>query len=189
LRTAYDTDPATHIALYFIAALIWTVCSLPAATILMLVAGAMFGAWLGTFICVLAMSVGAVISLLLSRFLFRSFVRRKFAVQAEVVEREYERNGTSYLIAMRLTPVMPYFVANVLFGLTDISALRFFVISMVATIPIKFIYANAGSELSQIESVSDIFTGRLIVALVALALLPFIGRYVARKFFGVKVSR
>ena len=155
----------------------------------MLLAGAMFGAWVGTTVCVLAMSFGAVVSLLLSRFLFRDFIQRRFARQAAIVEREYAKSGVSYLIAMRLTPILPYFVANAVFGLTPISARKFFVISMLATIPIKFIYANAGAEFSNVTSMSDIFTWRVGLAFAALALLPFAGRYLNKRVFKVDEDR
>jgi uncharacterized membrane protein YdjX (TVP38/TMEM64 family) len=178
IRHIYSTHPFESLVGYFVAAFLWTVCSLPAATILMLLAGAMFGAWLGTAICVIAMSVGALVSLLISRFLLRSFVQHRFARQAAIVEREYSKNGVSYLIAMRLTPILPYFVANAVFGLTTIPALKFFIISMLATIPVKFIYANAGAELSHVNAISDIFTWQIALAFVALALLPFAGRFV-----------
>lgn len=186
MHDRFREHPAETMAAYCIGAFLYVVCALPAATIIMLLAGALFGPFLGTLLCVLSTSSGAVVSLLLSRFLFRGFVQRRFTKQAAIVEREYARSGSSYLIAMRLIPVLPYFITNLVFGLTPMRPLRFWITSLFSSIPAIFIYANAGSELSKIQSMSDIFTWRLAIAFVALASLPFIGRYVTKKVLRVR---
>ncbi len=176
----------SKLLIFFVGAVTWVVCALPAATIIMLLAGALFGPQLGTVVCMLATSTGAVLSLLTSRFLFRDFVRRRFKRPVAAVERAYARSGSQVLIAMRLIPVVPYFVTNLLFGLTPIPPLRFWLTSMMASLPAIFIYANAGAELSKVTALENILTWRLIAALVALAALPFLGRFVTKKVLKIR---
>ncbi len=180
VRERYAFAPLTTIAAYALFASLYVVCSLPAASIPMMIAGALFGLWLGTLISALALSLGAIVSLLLARFIFRDFVRQTFTKHAAIVEREYHRNGTEYLIALRLIPVMPYFLTNLAFGLTPIPVFRFWLVTLTASLPACFLFAAAGTELSKISSASDVLSVRLIVTLVALASLPFIVRRLMR---------
>ena len=186
IRGIYAASPTFVITIFMLGTILYVVASLPGAAIPMLIGGALFGRWLGTLTSSVALSIGAVISLLLSRFVFRDFVRRHFARQVAVVDREYEKNGTDYLIAMRLIPVMPYFITNLVFGLTTISPRKFWAISILASLPADFLYTSAGTELSKIQSLSDVLSGGLIATFVALAALPFIGKRITKKFFGMR---
>lgn len=176
LAELYETSPAVVIGLFVLFTVSYVVCMIPAASVPMIISGALFGRLWGVPICALSLSVGAVLSLLLSRFVFRSFVRRKFPKQTALVELHYEKSGLDYLIAIRLLPVMPYFLTNLVFGLTPIKPSRFWLVSFIFSMPAVFLYASAGTELSKIESPRDILSVNLLVTLAGLAVLPFIGR-------------
>ena len=182
LHAFYFARPVQTIAIYILGSILFVTLSLPAAAIVMMLGGAVFGVWLGTALCLVAINIGAACSLTLSRFVLRDFVRRRFAKQVAVVEREYGKNGVSYLVAMRLIPVLPYFVTNLVFGLTEIPLRKFVLVSLISSLPAVFIYANAGSELSKIHEISDVFSPTLIATFVALALLPIVGRWIVRRW-------
>jgi uncharacterized membrane protein YdjX (TVP38/TMEM64 family) len=181
MHESYRLHPLETVSAYCAISFSYVVLALPAAALVMLLAGALFGPALGTALCAISTSLGAVLSMLLSRFLFRGFVQRRFSKQVAIVEREYARNGSSYLIAMRLIPVLPYFVTNLVFGLTPMPPFRFWITTLLASIPAIFIYANAGAELSKVQTLSDVFTWRLALTFGALACLPFVGRFVTNK--------
>lgn len=183
LKTSYAQHPLATILVYALFAFTFVVFSLPAASIVMILAGALFGVGVGTGVCLLAINLGAVTSLALSRFVFRDFVRRRFPRASLIIETEYAKRGASYLVSMRLIPIWPYFVTNLVFGLTSISPRKFFVVSLLSSAPAVFVYANAGRELSKVNSVSDIFTARLLIAFAALAALPLVGRFISRSAF------
>ena len=186
IHTIFRDEPVRAIAMYSTGAILFVVCAMPGAALVMLLAGAMFGPLIGTIICSISLSIGAVLSLLSSRFLFRDFVRRRFAKQVARVDKEYRRSGSNYLVAMRLIPVLPYFIANLVFGLTPIGLRRFWLLSLLSSIPAVFIYANAGAEFSKINSLSDILTLRLLLTLSALAALPFMGQVLTRKLLEIR---
>jgi uncharacterized membrane protein YdjX (TVP38/TMEM64 family) len=188
LHASYRDHTFATIAAYFFGSILFVLCALPGAALIMLLAGAIFGPIIGTVICSFAVSIGAVLSLLSSRFLFRGVIRRRFARQTAIVKREYRKNGSDYLIAMRLIPIFPYFITNLVFGITDIKPMRFWATSILSSLPGIFIYANAGSELSKINDLGEIFTLRLMLAFAALAALPFVGRFVTKKFLRVRKS-
>lgn len=168
LHEAYLANPWLMVAGYAIGAIFYVTFALPAATIIMLLAGALFGPWLGALVCLTSVSTGATISMLVSRFLLRDFVARKFANQAALVENA----GASTLLTMRFTFVFPYFITNLIFGLTQMPPAKFWLLSFIGSAPAVLIYANAGSEISRIQSLADIFSGRMIIAFALLACLP-----------------
>lgn len=177
---AYEANPSKIIAIYFFSAAAFVVLCLPAASIVMMTAGALFGVVWGTVICSCALTLGAVLSLLSSRFIFSEFIERKFKKQAAFVNHGVEREGALFLATMRLLPMMPYFVTNLLLGLTKMRVRRFWWVSQLSSLPAIALYANAGTALANINSLSDIWSPQVFISLTLLAAFPFAVRACVR---------
>ncbi len=152
--------------------------SLPGAALLTLLGGAIFGLIWGTVIVSFASSVGATFSFLSSRFLFRDWVQSKFGERLAAINRGVERDGAFYLFTLRLVPVFPFFLVNLLMGLTPIPIRTFYVASQIGMFLGTIVYVNVGTELARIESLQGILSPALLASFVALGLLPLIARKV-----------
>jgi uncharacterized membrane protein YdjX (TVP38/TMEM64 family) len=172
---------ALAIFLYLLAYVAATALSIPIATGLTLLGGALFGRWLATLLVAFASSIGATLAMLASRYLFRDSVQRRFANRLEAINRGLERDGAYYLFGLRLTPVIPFFLINLGIGLTRMRAWTFFAISFVGMLPGIFLYANAGTALAQIESPKDVVSPGVLVSLALLGIAPLIFRLMLRR--------
>ena len=149
----------------------------PIATVFSLAAGFMFGALWGTFIAILGATLGAVASFYVARFVLGGSLQQRYAKELERFNCELEANGYSYLFALRLLPIFPFFLINLLCGLTRIDVKTFFITTFIGIIPGGFAYTYAGSMLSNINAISDIFTKEMGLALLflgGLSLLPVV---------------
>ncbi len=153
-----------------------TALSIPGATILTLGAGALFGFTEGLIIVSFASTIGATLAFLASRFLFQDFVQKKFKSRLKKINEGVERDGAFYLFTLRLVPIFPFFVVNLVMGLTPIKTLTFFFVSQVGMLLGTAVYVNAGVQLASIESVKDILSPELIGSFVALGLLPLVSK-------------
>ena len=147
---------------------------IPIATLFSLAAGFMFGAFWGTLIAVLGATLGAVTSFYVARFILGESLQSKYAKELERFNKEFETNGYSYLFALRLLPIFPFFLINLLCGLTRIDVKTFFITTFIGIIPGGFAYTYAGSQLSAINALSDIFTKEMALAFVFLGLLSLL---------------
>ena len=172
----YQQNAALTIAGFFLVYVAVTAVSLPGATILTLAAGAIFGLLNGLIIVSFASSIGASLAFLVSRYLFRESIQGKFGSSLESINRGIARDGAFYLFAMRLVPAFPFFVINLVMGLTPIKLKTFYWVSQVGMLAGTVVYVNAGTQLAQIKSASGILSFDLIISFVLLALLPFIGK-------------
>ena len=148
--------------------------SLPGATILTLAAGAIFGAAFGTLIVNIGATLGATIAFLLARLIFRDWVEKKFSSILEVINKGFSDNAISYLLFLRLVPLFPFFLVNLVSGVTQIRLTVYFLGTMIGILPGSFIYANAGSNLARIETISDIVSPGVLGALVLLGVFSLI---------------
>ncbi len=147
---------------------------IPIATFFALAAGFMFGALWGTLIAVLGATLGAVASFYVARFVLGESLQQKYTQELNRFNSEFEANGYSYLFALRLLPIFPFFLINLLCGLTRIDVKTFFITTFIGIIPGGFAYTYAGSQLSSINALSDIFTKEMALAFVFLGLLSLI---------------
>jgi uncharacterized membrane protein YdjX (TVP38/TMEM64 family) len=154
--------------------------ALPGAPIITLLGGAVFGVWWGTVLVSLGSTTGATLSFLASRYLLRERFQAKYAERLVRINSELDRGGVFYLLALRLNPVIPFFVINLLFGLTRMPVRRFWWVSQLGMLPATFIYVNAGAQLAEIESVSDIVSLRVLGSLLALSVFPLVARGAAK---------
>jgi uncharacterized membrane protein YdjX (TVP38/TMEM64 family) len=156
-----------------------TALSLPGALILTLLGGAIFGAWWGTLLVSFGSTGGATLAFLASRHLLCESVQVRYADRLKIINRELDQSGGFYLLALRLNPVVPFFVINLAFGLTRMPAWQFWIISQIGMLPATFIYANAGARLVEIKSLADILSWPLLVSLLALSVFPLAARAAA----------
>ena len=159
---------------YFLAYLLTAGFSLPSATFLTLAGGALFGLVWGVVLVSLASTLGATISFLMVRFLLRDFFHVKFKKNLKTFLEKFEEGGGWYLLSLRLAPVMPFFLTNILMGFTPIRVKVYALVSLVGMGPAIFVYVNAGSRLSRVESAGDLISPPLIISFFLLALFPLL---------------
>jgi uncharacterized membrane protein YdjX (TVP38/TMEM64 family) len=170
---AKDANPALYIAGFFLLYVAVTGLSIPGAAIMSLVAGALFGVVLGTLIVSFASTMGATLAFLSSRYVLRDWVQGKFGERLRAVDDGLEKDGAFYLFTLRLIPVFPFFVINLLMGLTRIKTGTFFWVSQIGMLPATIVFVNAGTQISRIESTAGLLSPTLIASFVALAFFPW----------------
>ena len=170
---AKDANPVLYIAGFFILYVAVTGLSIPGAAIMTLVAGALFGVVIGTIIVSFASTMGATLAFLSARFVLRAWVQGKFGERLRAIDDGLEKDGAFYLFTLRLIPVFPFFVINLLMGLTRIKTRTFFWVSQLGMLPATIVFVNAGTQISRIESTSGLLSPTLIASFVALALFPW----------------
>jgi uncharacterized membrane protein YdjX (TVP38/TMEM64 family) len=168
--------------LFFLVYVAVTALSLPVAAPLSLLAGALFGRWLGTALVAVAATAGATLAFLSSRYLFRDLVQRKFSRRLTSVNEGVRREGAYYLFVLRLVPLFPFFLVNLGMGLTPLSVFTYAWVSLVGMLPGTFLYLNAGQELGELARPSDVFSWSVILSFSLLGVLPLLLRRLLRRF-------
>lgn len=176
LLALYDARPLTVIAVYMAVYVTVTALSLPGAVILTLAGGALFGLWTGLVVVSLASTAGATLAFLAARYLLRDSVTRRFGARLDEVHRGMDRNGAFYLFTLRLVPLVPFFVINLVMGLTKMPARRYAWVSQLGMLPGTLVYVNAGTALGGLQSLSGIVSPQLLGAFALLAVFPWIAR-------------
>ncbi|RXJ74084.1 pyridine nucleotide-disulfide oxidoreductase [Veronia nyctiphanis] len=164
--------------IYFSAYIAITALSLPGAAIATLLGAALFGFWWSLLLVSFASSIGATAAFLVSRFLLKDWVMSKFGNKLDSINKGIEKDGAFYLLTLRLIPVFPFFLINLLMGLTPLKASRFYLISQLGMLPGTMVYLNAGSQLAQIESLSGIISPEILISLALLGIFPLIAKFV-----------
>jgi uncharacterized membrane protein YdjX (TVP38/TMEM64 family) len=170
---AKDANPVLYISGFFLLYVAVTGLSIPGAAIMTLVAGALFGVVVGTIIVSFASTMGATLAFLSARFVLRDWVQGKFGERLRAIDEGLEKDGAFYLFTLRLIPVFPFFVINLLMGLTRIKTQTFFWVSQLGMLPATIVFVNAGTQISRIESTAGLLSPTLIASFVALALFPW----------------
>ncbi len=181
----YMERPFPVIASYMAIYMLVTSLSLPGAVIMTLAGGALFGLYTGTIVVSFASSIGATLACLVSRFLLRDWVQSRFKDKLTAVNQGIVREGPFYLFTLRLVPIFPFWLINLLMGLTSMPLRTFYLVSQAGMLPATIVYVNAGRELSKIDSLSGILSLRLILSFSVLGIFPF----VAKKMVGFYKSR
>jgi uncharacterized membrane protein YdjX (TVP38/TMEM64 family) len=137
-----------------------------------LAGGALFGLWIGTIVVSFASAAGATLACLISRFVLRDWVQHKVGDKLNTVNEGIEKEGSFYLFTLRLIPVFPFWLINLIMGLTKMPLRTFYWVSQVGMLPGTIVYVNAGRELAKINSLSGILSPGLILSFVLLGLFP-----------------
>lgn len=169
-----ETHAAASAALFVLAYVAVTGLSLPGAVILTLAGGFLFGAVWGTLFVNLGATTGATLAFLASRYLLRDWVERKFGKWLGPVQQGFTNNAFSYLLTLRLIPLFPFFVVNLISGLTRMNVGNYVAATALGIIPGSFVYAYAGRQLGTINSLKDIASPGVIGAFVLLGLLALV---------------
>lgn len=165
-------------AIYFVGYVAVAALSLPGALILTLLGGAIFGLLWGLLLVSFASSIGATCSFLVSRLLLRDWVQSRFGDYLAPINKGIEKDGNFYLFSIRMVPLFPFFMVNLLMGLTPIPARSFYIVSQIGMLMGTAVYVNAGSELAQISSLSGMVSGPVIFSLVLLGVFPLVGKLI-----------
>ncbi len=186
LRDWRAAHPISAPAIFFATYITATTLSVPIATMLTLIAGAVFGFWTGLALVSFASATGATLAMLGARYLLRDFVRTRMGHIGQRIDQGIARDGWLYLLSLRLMPAMPFFAVNLGMGLSVIPTSVFYTISQIGMLPATANYVNAGTRLSQMNSLSDIVSPPIIASLAALALLPWVIRLIAQRIKGTQ---
>jgi pyruvate/2-oxoglutarate dehydrogenase complex dihydrolipoamide dehydrogenase (E3) component/uncharacterized membrane protein YdjX (TVP38/TMEM64 family) len=178
IQAVYEAHPWQTAVGFFALYVTVTGLSLPGAALMTLVAGAIFGIVWGTVLVSFASTLGATLALLASRFVLRDWVQERFGHSLRTLNEGIEREGAFYLFTLRLIPAIPFFVINLVMGLTPMGAARFYWVSQLGMLAGTIVYVNAGTQLAAIESPRGILSPALIGAFVLLGIFPLIAKKV-----------
>ena len=187
IETWRAAQPAKAALYYFLAYVAVTGLSLPGATVMTLAGAAIFGLLWGTVLVSFASSVGATLAFLVARFLLRDWVQQRFGQRLRPINAGIEREGGLYLFTLRLVPVFPFFVINLLMGLTTIRTRTFYWVSQAGMLLGTIVYVNAGTQLAKIESVSGILSPTLLASFALLGIFPLMAKKIAGRLRTNKV--
>jgi dihydrolipoamide dehydrogenase len=176
LVALYQSRPLFAAASFFAIYVAAAALSFPGATILTLAAGAMFGLWTGLLLASFASSIGALLAFLAARHLLRDSVQSRFAKQLAPINEGMKRDGAFYLLTLRLVPLFPFFVVNLLAGLTPIAVGRFYWVSQLGMLAGTAVYVNAGTQLASIQKPADVLSPGLLLSFVLLGVFPLIAK-------------
>lgn len=187
LRTYQEQHPLLTYVLAFVLYVTVTGLSIPGATVLTLLYAWFFGFVRGAILVSFASTAGATVAFLISRYLFRSAIQEKFGERLKQLNDSLEKEGPFYLFTMRLIPAIPFFVLNVVMGLTPLKTTTFWWVSQLGMLPGTLVYVYAGASVPTLlklaeQGTSGILTSNLIAAFFLLGLFPLVARYVLSKF-------
>jgi pyruvate/2-oxoglutarate dehydrogenase complex dihydrolipoamide dehydrogenase (E3) component/uncharacterized membrane protein YdjX (TVP38/TMEM64 family) len=174
----YQSDPWLTVTAFFGVYVLASALSLPGASILTLAGGAMFGLGVGLLLVSFASSVGALAAFWVSRTLLRDMVQQRFGKLLTTINAGLAKDGVLYLLTLRLVPVFPFWLVNLLLGLTQIGARRFYIVSQIGMLAGTAVYVNAGTQLAAIESTADILSPGLLGSLFLLGVFPVIAKFI-----------
>ena len=207
IKSFYVHSPYLTVFVYFFLYVVVTGLSIPGAVILTLAGGFLFGLLIGTVLVSFASSTGALMAFLFSRFFIKDFllgiasrkkvifdsqkqstfsrvadnIKKRFGRQMEIISEKIKTEGVYYLFTLRLIPLFPFFVVNLIMGLTPLKARTFFWVSQLGMLPATVLYVNAGTQLSQLETAKDIISFPFLLSFALLGLFPLLIRYIIRK--------
>lgn len=179
LEATVSARPIAASVAYFVVYLAVIALSIPGATVLTLAGGALFGVLWGSVLVSFASTIGATAAFLIARTLLRDWVQRRFAKRLTRLNAGVLREGGLYLFALRMAPVVPFFVINVVMALTPLRTWTFYWVSQLGMLPATLIYVNAGSQLAAIEEPADIVSPPVVVSLLLLGLFPLLAKRLA----------
>lgn len=174
--TIYAKHPIEFGSCFLLTYIAITGLSLPLATAMTLAAGFIFGVTWGCVIVTFAAAIGATVAFWTARYFLQGFVERKFASQVEIVNQNVSRNGAQYLFFLRMVPAFPFFVVNLIMGLTNMRTRTYFYISFLGMIPGNILYVNAGSQLVHAREFNDLLSPWIIASLIAAGAFPFFAK-------------
>jgi uncharacterized membrane protein YdjX (TVP38/TMEM64 family) len=172
----YTQHTFAVIGAYMLIYILVTALSLPGAAAMSLAGGGLFGLLVGTIVVSFASSIGATLACIAARYLLRDWVQGKFGDKLKKINAGMAREGGLYLFSLRLVPIFPFFVINLVMGLTSIRIVTFYWVSQLGMLPATIVYVNAGKELAEIEKLSGILSPGLILSFALIGFLPLVSK-------------
>ena len=176
LQDYYANEPFLALAVYCVAYIIVTALSLPVATAMTLIGGALFGFFTALAMVSFASTIGATLAFLAARFLFKDWVQGKYGAQLKKINDGFASEGAFYLFALRLTPVAPFFVVNILMAMMPVKTRTFYAVSQLGMLPGTAVYVYAGTALGKITTLADVVSPRMGLALALLGIFPLVAK-------------
>jgi len=171
---------------YFAVFVVVVALSLPAMTLMTLAAGAIFGVIEGSVIVSFGSAIGATLAMLAARFVFKDVVRKRFAHRLQRVDAGIEREGAFYLLSIRLVPIFPFFMVNILMGLTHIRVRTYYWVTQLGMLAGTVVYVNAGTTIASARTLQGLISVPLIASLALLALLPWGSRWLIKRLIRMR---
>jgi uncharacterized membrane protein YdjX (TVP38/TMEM64 family) len=168
----YSQHRLSVIACFMLVYIAVTSLSLPGGAVMGLAAGALFGLFTGAIAVSFASTIGATIACFVSRFMLRDWIQNRFGDRLKTVNEGIEREGAFYLFTLRLIPVFPFWLINLIMGLTKMPLRSYYWVSQIGMLPGTLVFVNAGKQLGKIESLSGIFSPGLILSFAMLGVFP-----------------
>ncbi|NQV38054.1 MAG: dihydrolipoyl dehydrogenase [Candidatus Marinimicrobia bacterium] len=182
IQEYYQNHQWIMLAGYFALYVFATAISIPGAVVLTIAGGAIFGFLKGLIVISFASSIGATIAFLFSRYILRDAIQSKFGDKLKTINEGIEKEGGFYLFTLRLIPIFPFFMINLIFGLTPMRALSYYGVSQIGMLAGTAVYVNAGTQLAQLESVSGILSLELLFSFILLGIFPWIAKLIVNNY-------
>jgi uncharacterized membrane protein YdjX (TVP38/TMEM64 family) len=171
-QNLYQAHRFMVVSVYMVIYILVTALSLPGAAVMTLAGGGFFGLVTGTIVVSVASTIGATCACLASRFILRDWVQSKFGGKLSAINEGIDKEGSFYLFSLRLIPIFPFFVINLLMGLTKMPIRTYFWVSQIGMLPATIVFVNAGKEIAKIDSVAGIASPTLLISFALLGLFP-----------------
>ena len=181
IQTLVNKNYTFYYLIFFILYVIVTAFALPISLLKTLLAGALFGFWPGLILVSFASSIGSTFCFLFSRYALRNYTQVKFGKYLEKVNKGVEQDGWLYLLFLRLSPIFPFFIINLVFGLTKMRAIEFYLVSQVGMFVGTAIFVNAGVQIGNLNSIEEILTLKVIMSLTLIGIFPLLIKFIYRK--------
>ena len=182
LATYIDNNFLVAALTYFFLYITITAFSVPGAAVVTLLGAALFGFWVSLLLVSFASTIGATLAFLSSRFLLRDWVQKRFGGKLATINKGVEKDGAFYLFSLRLIPIFPFFLINLLMGLTPIRVSKYYLVSQLGMLPGTAVYLNAGTQLASIDSLSGIVSPAVLASFALLGLFPLITKWAMARF-------
>ena len=181
IQTLVNKNYTIYFLIFFILYVIVTAFALPISLLKTLLAGALFGFWPGLILVSFASSIGSTFCFLFSRYALRNYTQVKFGKYLEKVNKGVDQDGWLYLLFLRLSPIFPFFIINLVFGLTKMRALEFYLVSQVGMFIGTAIFVNAGVQIGNLNSIEEILTLKVIMSLTLIGIFPLLIKLMYKK--------
>src|SRR6056300_1278257 len=168
--------------IFFILYVLVTAFALPISLIKTLLAGALFGFWPGLILVSFASSIGSTFCFLFSRYALRAYIQKRFSNYLEKINKGIETDGWLYLLFLRLSPIFPFFIINLVFCLTKMRTLEFYIVSQIGMFIGTAIFVNAGVQISNLKSIEEILTFKVILSLTLIGIFPLLIKHLYKSF-------
>ena len=177
LRQWYEQNPRLAGLIYFVFYVTVTGLSVPGSAVMTLAGAALFGFWYALVLVSFGSSIGATLAFLVSRTLLRDWVQGRFGRQMRSVNQGFEKDGSFYLLTLRLVPIFPFFLINLVMGLLPIRTWRYYWVSQLGMFPATVVFVNAGTQLGQLESLGGIISAPILASFALLGVFPLLAKW------------